>query len=85
LRHSHGDTQELWQAPGHYFLTHEKAEAATFLSLTIAFGWDAYLISNPTWTKIFLSHDGWMRIALPEDEKRIFESMEQSGLSYERI
>jgi hypothetical protein len=78
LRSSYGDARKLGEAPGHLFLDYEKSALTTFLSQAIQFGWGAYVVPNPLWSQIFLSHDEWVLVdsesgfeAIREDIKRL--------------
>jgi len=83
LRASYGDSRELNVAPGHYFLEYETADLITFVDLAIRFGWGASLISSPSWTFSFLSHDGWIRVESDSGTDAIRKDIEELSVTYE--
>lgn len=83
LRASYGDLRELNAAPGHYFLDYETADLITFVDLAIRFGWGASLISSPSWTFSFLSHDGWIRVEAESGTDAIRKDIDELSVSYE--
>ena len=85
LRGSYGDHRQLGEAPGHLFLGHEKADLASYLSLVIQFGWGAHLLAGPTWTYMFVSHDGWVVVASDVFRERILADLKDLSLEYAEI
>lgn len=47
LRRGHGDRRRVLEAPGHVFESGEKAEVTGWLTLLLAFGWDAHFHPSP--------------------------------------
>lgn len=48
LRESYGERRLLQQAPGHFFLKHERDDLVSYVSLALLSGWDFYLLPSPT-------------------------------------
>lgn len=83
LRASYGDLRQLSEASGHLFFTHERSDIGSFLSLAIQFGWGAHVLTGPSWTYMFLSHDGWMLAASEMFHNQIITDLEARSISYE--
>lgn len=83
LRSSYGDARSLVEAPGHDFLSYERADLVTYLSLAIEFGWGGFLLpSKHQSAKLaFLSHDEWFRIERPLDADKVLAEASALGLS----
>jgi hypothetical protein len=82
LRRSYADARRLIVAPGHDFLSDERTDLITFLSLAIDFGWGGALLpsKHPAARLAFLSHDGWLRIEQPLHADRILAEADALGL-----
>jgi hypothetical protein len=80
VRMSYGDTRNLIDAPGHYFLPYENADLLTFLDLTIRLGWGAHLITSAPLPSCFLSHDGWLRVERKADLEPLVKGLDGSQL-----
>ena len=85
LRVSHGDPRQLSEAPGHFFSSHERSDLETYLSLAIQFGWGAHVIAAPTWTSLFLSHDGWLLAVSEQYRLRIVSNLRELSIPHELI
>jgi hypothetical protein len=85
LRSSYGDLRELHEAPGHYFLAHEAADLATFLQLTLLFGWGAHVLSSSKQTSLFVSHDGWADLWCETGREKILADLTSLSLRYELV
>lgn len=83
LRSSYGDRRELHEAPGHYFLAHETADLATFVQLTLLFGWGAHVLTSPKQTSLFVSHDGWADLWCETGRDKILADLTSLSLRYE--
>ncbi len=57
MRNGYGENRQLFHAPGHLFLKHERADLATFIQLSVINCWDFYLAPAPSWKGAFVSHD----------------------------
>jgi hypothetical protein len=67
LRESYGERRMLAMAPAHLFLSHEKADLATFIELALLFGWDFYVLpSAPAYRTAFVSHDEFLLLCTDE-------------------
>ena len=62
LRQSYGDTSQIGELPGHFFMNFEKADLITFTQLALMFGWDVHIIPSPCLARAFICHDSWFRI-----------------------
>lgn len=82
LRQSYGDSRPLHEAPGHYFLRHEIPDLVTFLDLALQFGWGGHLFAGINEMRIFLSHDGWLRVDSATLDQRVIESIEKLQFPY---
>ena len=65
LRQSYGDKRHLEQAPAHLFLRHEGEDLTTLLHLCLLFGWEAFVFTSHDYARIFVSHDEYGEIAVP--------------------
>jgi len=75
LRQSYADLRELHEAPGHEFVDEEAADLTSFLDLTIQFGWGAHLLSIPTTTYIYISHDESILVQSASENDRIIRDL----------
>jgi len=66
LRQSYGDQRHPDQAPGHVALRHEGGDITTFLHLCMMFGWEAFVFPDRDYGRLFVSHDEYGEIAVPE-------------------
>jgi hypothetical protein len=82
LRQSYGDNRPLPEAPGHYFLRHETADLVTFIDLALQFGWGGHLFPGLDDKRMFLSHDGWLRIDAATLDQNMIASIEALKLPY---
>jgi hypothetical protein len=57
IREGHGEERPIIDAPGHLFEPHEKPLAEGMARLTMLFGWDAFLFSEPLSHCVFMSND----------------------------
>lgn len=62
LRETYGERRLLDEAPGHLFQKYEQADLATFIQVSILFGWDFHLHPSPAWVRGFVSHDEWFEL-----------------------
>lgn len=82
LRQSYGDFRLLEEAPGHLFLGHEANDLVSFLQIGLTSGWDMHLLPSDGYGRAFVSHDGWIELALVdavELEKTKVELEQQNG------
>jgi len=68
LRASYGDQRVLHETPGHLCQKHEREDLATFLQLTMLFGWGAYLLPATDYVAAFCSHDEWLEFYARDQE-----------------
>ena len=83
LRRSHQDSRQLIDAPGHLFDWTELEELGGWVTLTLAWGWDAYLFANPFTGRMFqTSHEDfvWMTVANASDLRPMKESVARHSL-----
>jgi hypothetical protein len=85
LRTSQGDHRQLSDAPGHLFLSHERSDLASYVGLAIQFGWGAHLLAGPTWTYMFLSHDGWLLAMSDQYGSQIASDLVAHSIPHEMI
>lgn len=69
LRQSYGDTRFLDEAPGHLFLEYEMYDLLSFTQLGLIAGWDMHLLPSGGHARAFSSHDGWLQIAVSDDDE----------------
>jgi hypothetical protein len=82
LRQSYGDHRPLHEAPGHYFLKHERADLVTFIDLALQFGWGGHLFHGSSKRRMFLSHDGLLRVDSAVLDRGVIDSIDRLKLSY---
>lgn len=82
IRQSYRDNRHLHEAPGHYFLRHEVVDLVTFVDLALQFGWGGHLFSSVDDKRIFLSHDGWLRVGSAGLDQSVIDSIEKMKLPY---
>lgn len=63
FRRSFGSDALLSEANVHLLAAHETEVLVSLLFMSIAFGWDAALDSSSSLLRMFISHDGWVRIS----------------------
>jgi hypothetical protein len=78
LRETYGERRLISEVPGHLFQKYEQSDLATFIQVTLLFGWDFHLRPSPAWIQGFVSHDGWFELFATsetnlEDVKATFE------------
>lgn len=66
LRESYGDKRHLDQAPGHLLLRHENEDLTTLLHLCLLFGWEAFGFTDHDYARVFVSHDEYGEVAIPD-------------------
>jgi hypothetical protein len=64
LRHSYGDERLLEEAPAHLFLDYEAADLISFMQVALFGGWGFCVFSQGDYSRIKVSHDGWVEWAL---------------------
>lgn len=70
LRASYGEPRMVWEAPGQMFLGYEQADLLSLLQVVILNGWDAYVIPDLDYARLFVSHDGYALVAFGAEEPR---------------
>lgn len=75
LRNTYNDFRLLHEAPGHFFLKHEKEDLISFLQLSMLNGWGGYLTSQGCDLGIFFSHDNYVAL-YGNDSEDIAEFMQ---------
>ncbi len=83
LRQSYGDFRLIEEAPGHLFLEYETPDLISFLHLGLSAGWDMHLFLSDNVSRVVVSHDGWVEIALADklEVARISAEIKKTGLS----
>lgn len=87
VRETYGERRPLHQAPAHLFLNFEAVDLATFIGLTLQFGWDAHLLPNLAYVSAFISHDGFLHL-YPRHQGSLDtarQSLDSVKLAYEVI
>lgn len=82
LRQSYGDYRLLEEAPGHLFLGYETHDLISFLLIGLISGWDMHLLASEGYGRIFVSHDGWVELALADSDelKNVKAELVSSGI-----
>jgi hypothetical protein len=80
LRRSLGDFRHLHEAPCHDFLSFERNELITFLSIALQFGWGGVMFGTPPNSYLMLSHDSWFTIHAEWELDSIAAEASQMGL-----
>ena len=85
IRQSYGDQRHLDQAPAHLALRHEGEDLTTLLHLCMMFGWEAFLFTGHDYARIFVSHDEYGEIAVPEGHSlvELHGVLESAGVKVE--
>jgi len=85
IRQSYGDQRHLDQAPAHLALRHESEDLTTLLHLCMMFGWEVFLFTGHDHVRVFLSHDEYGEIAVPEGHnvEKLRDTLESGGLRVE--
>lgn len=83
LRSTYRDYRELWAAPGHLFLSHERADLITFLSLALQFGWGGYVVTAVGEGHVSVSHDGWLRLSSTLNLDPLMSALASLNLQFE--
>jgi hypothetical protein len=69
FRQAYGELRLLHEAPGHLCMDYEGAEVVTLAWLALLFGWDAHRIPVGGFARAFVSHHGWIEMALEEESR----------------
>jgi len=85
LRESYGDRRHLDQAPGHLALRHEGEDLKTLVHLCLLFGWNAFLLTDRDDARVFLCHDEYAEVAVPDGKsiETLRTYLESGGLEVE--
>jgi len=85
LRQSYGDHRHLEEAPGHLVLRHEGEDLKTLLHLSLLFGWEAFLFTDHDYARVFVCHDEYAEVAVPEGHSlaTLRGHLESGGLKVE--
>jgi len=87
IRQSYGDQRHLDQAPAHLALRHEGEDLTTLLHLCMMFGWEALLFTGHDYARVFVSHDEYGEIAVPEGNSfdNLRSALESAGVKVETL
>jgi len=87
IRQSYGDQRHLDQAPAHLVLHHENEDLTTLLHLCLMFGWEAFLFTEHDYARVFVSHDEFGEIAVPEGRNidKMRDTLQSGGLKVELL
>jgi len=78
LRHAQNDFRLLHEAPGHFFLKHEKGLITSFLQVFMLNGWGGYILNQHGYVDVFFSHDEFIEFYL--DDAELIENI-RNGLN----
>lgn len=71
FRESYGDRRLVEDAPGHFFLRHEKADLLSFIQILLQNGWDFWVLEPEDYARLFVSHDEWFEALVVNEESRV--------------
>ena len=63
LRNSYGDDRMVEEKPAAIVLEHETVDLTSFVHLGMLFGWDMLLLTSHDYGRVFVSHDGWLKLS----------------------
>ena len=79
LRINQGNSQKLYESPLHVFERSEQTLLASYLHLTLEFGWGGYVFCTPGDEALYMSHDGWLRFSSQPRLNQAISDLETMG------